>query len=189
MNNHQSWNIPSVLFALIIGLALLFIYVGISGPVGIWDKWFLIVGVLMLVSFLIYAIREKQKSSKIEAQKAEAIVALKGRADQVKVPLNNLKIKANSWSSEEVIDHSKYAGLNDLIGEGQRNIKKVNHNHSTIIFKIPYKGKIIKHTESFDIDEKTLQMFLGMQGETICYVDPQDRNAYYLDLEFLSSDA
>lgn len=95
-NQNQPWNTRKTLYAIIIGLTLLFIYVGISGSIGAWDKWFLIAGVLLLIPFLIGMIRSKQILSKQASQEAEALVEFKKKADQVIVPLGKLEIKANS---------------------------------------------------------------------------------------------
>ncbi len=86
-----------------------------------------------------------------------------------------------------VINNSKSGGYNQLGGRGDLNIEIVQHNLNVIQLRIPYKGKHIEVNYRVDMDPTVLKMKLAIQEVTTLYVNPNNADELYLDMEFLQS--
>lgn len=130
----------------------------------------------------------KNRSQEKEYEKfRKEVHAFKEEADSIQVDLNQMRIKSNEWQDEQVINHSKYGGANQLIGRGDLNIKKVQRSINVLETSVTYKGQTIHVLSRVSMEPTTLKMKLAIQKETTLYVNPDQPEEYHLDLDFLKS--
>lgn len=159
----------SYLLAGIFLLGFLFFWVGIDG-----NKLFVGIGTLILLPFAIWFFIQNRKLKKLENENEIEIENLKKYGEKIIVNLENLKIKSNSWQ-QEVIKSSKY----------EDEITNIDVNYNMINIDIPYKGENINYCVHINMENTKLKMHFAIKRETILYVDRNDKNKNYLDLEFL----
>ena len=138
-----------------------------------------------MLPFIIYLISDKIKSSRKEKKFQRELADFKRRAIKVKVDLDNVSIKSNSWNDIVVTDNTKYAGFNEFFGNPNRNIKSVRRSLNHVRIKIPYQDKTIKYDLSIPMDSTRLKIHFAIKKETTLYIDPIDDSRMYLDLEFI----
>jgi hypothetical protein len=124
-----------------------------------------------------------QKSKNTDQKEFESF---KANATKIKVSLKDYEIKSNSWTDEIIIARNKYnAAWNQVTGNPDRNIQKISRNVNHVTLKIKYWGKTIDYNFYVEKDTKTLTVLFEVQQETTLYVDRNDPDKKYLDLEFL----
>ncbi len=139
----------------------------------------IIILLLIIVGIIIYF---KLKPNSTEKSKLEKFKLI---ADKIKIDLTQSEIKTNNWTDETIIDQSKYAGLNQLTGKSEKNIKMIDRVVNYLIVKGKYRGKTIDYGKRIEMDTDNLKIHLSLQKETILYIDPKNSDKKYLDLEFL----
>lgn len=166
----------------IVGILIITRVLNLGNSFGIF---FLGVGLFLLSIIIIKLITENVKSKSLSKKHQKEFEDFKARAVKIKIDLQNITIKSNQWTEEVVINNSKYAGLNQLSGHPERNLKSVTHSLNNLIFEVVYKGQKIRINEEVRMEPKSLEMLLAVKEETLLYIDPNDLSYYYLDLEFL----
>lgn len=139
----------------------------------------------MLLPYGIWGLREQLKLKRLEVKYEKALADLKLGGEKVKVDLDSVKIKSNKWNETIITDNTQYAGLNELVGRADRNMKTVVKNLNQITIKIPYNGKTIRYKANVQMDLDNLKIHFAIQKETTLYIDPLNNRNMYLDLEFL----
>ncbi|MCF8296279.1 MAG: hypothetical protein K9J13_01935 [Saprospiraceae bacterium] len=140
---------------------------------------------LIIILFVIIRTIKKKKEIELNLKKEEQLNLFKNKADKIKVDLSNAVLKSNSWSEDIVVNNSNSGALNQLAGQGYRNINTIQHNENVIKISVPYKDTTIEIKHNINIESQTLKMKLALKEETILYVNPNNTHEYYLDLEFL----
>lgn len=141
--------------------------------------------VITVVLILIFKLNSRKKEMLLKKRNIEQLNTLKKNADKIEIDLNEVTLKSNNWSEEIVINNSRSGGLNQMSGRGDLNVEKVQHNENVLLFRVPYKNIVIEIDYAFSMEITTLEMKLAIQKETILYVNPNDCDEYYLDLDFL----
>ena len=109
----------------------------------------------------------------------------KSESTKLKVNLLEAEIKSNKWTEKVITDESKYAGLNQLNGEPEKNFKLEEKVVSHLKVKTKYNGKTIEFGRNVNMEPDNLRIHLELQKETYLYIDPKNIENKYLDLEFM----
>ncbi len=133
----------------------------------------------------VYKIYSKRKNKQDLHQQKKDIETFKKKSKRIKVDLENVEIKSNSWSVLKQIDNTKYADLNEVLGDGYSNYEQADINSNIVTVDIPYKGDIMKYRFTTDKDLTSLRIHFALKKETYFYINPYDYGDFYLDLEFL----
>jgi hypothetical protein len=149
------------------------------------DLTFIIIGLAVLTPSIIWAIIWNKKQKREEISGSIELENLKKTADKIIVNLNTAEIKTNSWTEDKIIETGRIGMLNQLGGDGDKNIRSVTRNESMVSWVFNYHGKTIHYTIVIDKEVQSLKMHFAIQKETILYVDPNNPDNNYLDLEFL----
>ena len=162
-------------------LGFIIIYAGVGGrgrynPTGDINWYFIGVGIILILPFIIYMIKIKLMVKKSSDENAERINELIYNGDKVIVNLYDIEIKSNSYKQEIEVRNSG--------GNGTRN-EYIDVNHNVIRFTVPYKNELIEYRFDIDMDVTKLKMHFAIKKTTILYVDQENPNNNYLDLRFL----
>jgi hypothetical protein len=147
--------------------------------------YLIVFGIIGAIVIVVIGIVQKRRQNESNLHLENKLEDFKRNAKKIKVDLGTAEIKSNSWSEEIVTDNSKSGGLNQMTGDGHRNIQTIQQNKNVMLFKVPYQNGIIEVVSEINMDTKTLEMKLALQNETILYVNPNKTEEYYLDLEFI----
>jgi len=139
----------------------------------------------LLIIIAIYIILKIIRNKEKQKIKNEFNLFIKN-ADIVKVQFDNFRIKTNSWTEEVVTDNGRYGVYNQMMSQGDLNIKKVDHNMHILILNVNYSNMIIRIEYVIQMEPKTLEIKLAIQKETNLYINPNNPNQYYLDMDFLN---
>ena len=160
-------------------------YRGRWKPVGEINPYFVAFGIVLITPLLYWVIKTKLADKAEKAENEKRIEKLKQEGQKIEIDLNKVKINSSSWQEKIITDNTRYAGLNEVVGRGDRNFKLVNNTLNQISLKKTIKGRTITYRESIKMDTDNLKIHLALKKKTILYVDPHDRKNMYLDLEFL----
>ena len=153
-------------------LGIIIIYAGIEAEET--NMYFVAVGIVLILPLLIFIINVKIRSDKMEDDESKRINDLLQNGDIVTVRLDNLEIKSNSYQQEIEVG-SGYRTRNEYI----------DVNHNVVLIEVPYKNETIKYNLHIDMDSTKLKMHFAVKKETELFVDPENPNNNYLDLQFL----
>lgn len=141
--------------------------------------------VITAVLIIVFKLNKSKKEMMLIKRNIEQLNTLKENADRIKIDLKKVILKSNNWSEEVVANNSESGGLNQISGRGDLNVEKVQHHQNVLLFRVPYKNIVIEFDYAFNMEITTLEMKLAIQKETILYVNPNNFDEYFLDLEFL----
>ena len=161
------------------GVLLIYVGIGARGRYragGETNIYFVALGIILILPFVIYFIKTKFMLKKASDENADRINKLIRTGDVVIVDLDKLEIQSNSYKQEIEIG-SGYNTRNEY----------VDVNHNVILIDIPYKNESIKYKLNIDMDSTKLKMHFAIKEKTELYVDPENPNNNYLDLSFLES--
>ena len=178
LSDFGSW-----IFAGLTFLGFIIIYAGIGGrgrhnPTGDTNWYFIGVGVILILPFVIYMIKIKLMVKKSSDRNAERINELIFNGDRVFVNLDDLEIKSNSYRHEIEVRNSG--------GHGTRN-EYIDVNHNVINIRVPYKNELIEYSLDIDMHATKLKMHFAIKKTTVLYVDQENPDNNYLDLRFLEN--
>lgn len=163
-----NWVIAGLTF-----LGTIILFAGIDGA----TNWYFIgVGIIFLLPFIINIIRILLRTKKATDENAERVNELISHGDQITVNLDNLEIRSNSYQHEIEVG-SGYRTRNEYI----------DVNHNVILIEVAYKNDTIKNRLNIDMDTTKLKMHFAIKQTTELYVDPKNPNNHYLDLRFLET--
>ena len=176
LSDFASWIFTGLTF-----LGFIIIYAGIGGrgrynTTGETNIYFIAVGIVLILPFLIYMLKTKILIDKAENEESKRIFDLIKSGDKVIVNLDNLEIQTNSYKQEIEIG-SGYNTRNEYI----------DVNHNVILIDVPYNNDSIKYKLNINMDTTKLKMHFAIKKETKLYVDTTNPNNNYLDLRFLES--
>jgi hypothetical protein len=135
----------------------------------------------------------------LQKKMGDAIKDLKTNGEKIQVDLTQCAIKEHNYMEER----SKYGHSNELLtleverhiegwnaisGGSMRNVEQVQVKQAVIIYE--HHNLQNGNTEKFisriiPKDKMTLLFYLDRQKQTVLYVDKNDRNKYYFELDFL----
>ena len=178
LSNFGSWIFIGLTF-----LGFIIIYAGIGGHskhhlTGDTNWYFIGVGVILILPFLIYMINIKLMLKKSSKENTERINELIFNGDKIIIDLNDLEIKSNSYQHEIEVRNSG--------GYGTRN-EYIDVNHNVINISVPYKNELIIYRLNIDMDTTKLKMHFAIKKTTVLYVDKENPDNNYLDLRFLEN--
>jgi hypothetical protein len=109
-------------------------------------------------------------------------------ADKILVDLNSCEIKANNYT-EQVVDQRSYRSQAfDTMRGSPKKYGDIYINQAMLIFETEkYGQKERYYSPTIYKDEITLRFLLDKQKETYLYIDKNNREKYYFDLEFLEN--
>ncbi|SIS46809.1 hypothetical protein SAMN05421766_10258 [Zobellia uliginosa] len=160
-------------------------YRGRWRPMGDLNPYFVAFGIVLIIPLLYWIIKTKLTDRAAKAENEKRIEKLKKDGQKIEIDLNKVKVNSSSWQEQIITDNTRYAGLNEVVGRGDRNLKLVNRTLNQISFKKTIKGRTITYRESIEMDTDNLKIHFALKKKTILYIDPDDRKNMYLDLEFL----
>lgn len=141
----------------------------------------LILGPIILKAFK----KKRLKAMNREVQKQ--LDLFKQECDKIEIDLNDIEVKTNKWTEEMVTDNSFGGGMDQLVGRGDLNIKKVNYNPNVLTLSVLYKESTIEVIIRVDMDTTSLELKLAIQKKSYLYINPNNPEEYYLDLDFLDN--
>jgi len=139
----------------------------------------IIILLFLITGLIIYFGLKFNSTEKSELEKFKLI------SDKVKVDLTLAQIKTNNWTDEIIINQKEYGGLNQLTGNSEKNINKIDRVVNYLTVRAKYRGKTIDYGVNIEMDTDNLKIHLSLNKETILYIDPKNTDKKYLDLEFL----
>ncbi|MBK8580713.1 MAG: hypothetical protein IPL86_02370 [Flavobacteriales bacterium] len=146
--------------------------------------YLIIITGIALALFLRNVISNRNENNFQERETAK-LEKFKLLAEKVEVDLSHVKLKSNSWQEEVVTNNRRTGGYNQLVGRGDLNIENVQRNQNVIFLSVPYKGREIEIQYGVNMDPTTLTMKLEMKKSTTLYVNPNNNEENYLDMDFL----
>lgn len=151
-------------------------------------NWFsLILLSLILLSIIVnfsYKLINKRNAVVEEIEHKKKIEDFKLKSQKTTIDLTKFKIKSNSWKETIITDKSQYAGINELIGQGDKNIAIVDRKIHIIEIPIKINQKILNHTFRSNKDLNVIKISLLEKKTTTLYFNPDDESEYFLDLDF-----
>jgi hypothetical protein len=169
-----------VLGAFMLGLIIIVVAVKIS----VYNVYLVGTGISLIAFSLVFYFMADSSGNEIQAKKW--LQNLKSTGIKIPVDLTKCKIKSNSWTEErERYSNPRIAFWNEVGGDADKNIERVENNHSVIEYECEFKGRRQVFLGSISKDETTLRILLELKKETTIYVDRDDVESYYFDLEFL----
>ncbi|MFS4454826.1 hypothetical protein [Maribacter sp. 2304DJ31-5] len=177
------------LFAVVyIGFLAILAGLGYRGkwkPIGDINPYFVAFGIVLITPLLYWVIKTKLEERAKKSENEKRIEKLKQNGQKVEIELDKVKINSSSWQEKIITDNTRYAGLNEVVGRGDRNFKLVDRTLNQISLKKNFKGRTITYRESIKMDTDNLKIHLALKKKTFLYIDHNDRKNMYLDLEFL----
>ena len=195
MPAHQSINLKSILMTqnVYIGIGLLLIgslilYFGFDDPDD--SITFILMGAAPIGFgyFLIKrAIIEYEPETKVSYSQWQR--ALKTNGIPITVDFDQCELLNNQYREEVEKGYgtmSESAALNVLMGQEEPDYYDIDQ--SVLVFKTVINGKKLTfYSAPINKEKVSLQLLLGTQKTTILYVNPNDMDSYYFDLEFIKS--
>jgi len=166
-------------------IATILLFVGLRNPNREYHILYILIGSLAWLVVGIAYINLLLSDKKRQELSYERINQIKQDWIEHTIDLSKVKIMYNSYFRTEVTDKTRTAGLNNLVGRGDRNERTVEVNHSNLILQFNIDGKTVNQIVQTQKDSKTLEMLLLIKGSTSLYVNPDNFHDFYLDLEFL----
>lgn len=148
--------------SIILFLGIMFIAVGIGGKHQKLEinPGFALLGVILCLPFVLYVVISNymDKSPKIDNENQVTSVR-KSSQIALKVDLKNIKLVQNSF------------------------------NYIDVIFIIPYpqKNVVIHYKQKIEMEYDNILLWFIQQKETTFYINPEDINQHYIDLEFMNN--
>ncbi|MDM1549107.1 hypothetical protein HX096_14730 [Empedobacter falsenii] len=148
--------------SIILFLGIMFIAVGIGGKHQKLEMnpGFALLGVILCLPFVLYVVISNymDKSPKIDNENQVTSVR-KSSQLALKVDLKNIKLVQNSF------------------------------NYIDVIFIIPYpqKNVVIHYKQKIEMEYDNILLWFIQQKETTFYINPEDINQHYIDLEFMNN--
>ena len=175
---------------LLIGLTVLglLIMYGVSSA-AVFNWTFFLFGLMLLVLPIIsYLLITRVAAKDNLSYHSNYLKKLKTHGEKIEVNLSDCEIKSNSWTDQKPrYNDSRIEFLNTISGHADKNIAATDVNLSTAIYRINRLGKTrIFESGTIALDEVTLRMLFEVHGRTIIYIDKDNPEYYYFDLEFLS---
>ena len=149
--------------------------------------WY-IAGILLAIGGLLvikggYSQRDKRKAALAQAE----IDKFKLSGDKILVDLNSCKIKTNNYTEQIERRRNYRAQALDEMYDSNENIINREVNQTVLVFESDkYGTKKQYYSRTIFKDEITLRFLLDKYKETYIYVDKNNRDQYYFDIEFLN---
>ena len=133
----------------------------------------------------------KNKTTGINMEITAWKETLKLNGEKILVTLPECEIKENFYYEEvDRVHSSKAQSYNAMIGQGYRNVEKQSRYATVVVYNYtnPKTGELKKFISPIiQKDKISLDFLLNEKKETFIYVDRNDPNTYFFDLDFLDS--
>jgi hypothetical protein len=157
---------------------------------------FYFIGLLCFVSgWILLRSIPKGKNWVDTKQIRKMVKILKEQGEKIKVDLSKCEIKSNDYSEEQerfgtgilaTAYENDIQTWNTLLGDEMANVRTVEIYQSILIYNHNYMGKDRAFISGIIPTEHTTLLFkLDNQKTTFIYVDKNDSQKYYFDLDFL----
>ncbi|HET6225144.1 MAG TPA: hypothetical protein VFF27_02630 [Bacteroidia bacterium] len=158
--------------------------------------WLIGIACFIIGSILIRSI-PSVKQQKSDEQLQKRIQELKNTGERITVNLNDCDIKEHNYTEEQ----ERKSSFNDLASpslkrdiqawdalfDSSRNVNNVTVNQTILIYTHRSENKAEKFYSSVIPKDRISLMFkLDAQKTTTLYIDKQNRENYYFDLDFLN---
>lgn len=142
---------------------------------------------LTAVPALTLWLRYRRDFKGADSRSPQKMGRLKKSGERIEVDLHACEVLSTNWTSGGIrYNDQRIQMLNALGGDPELNVRPVNHNISRIIYKTKFNGINMEFINGpIAKDEHTLKMLLEHQGKTVIYVDRNEPNHYFFDLDFL----
>ena len=134
---------------------------------------------IYLVLFFILWIKNGVKTEHKIIKEKERIKSIKENWLKLEVDLTKAEIKNNNWRQEIIVNEGKKTEY----------IKYEQMHMNYVEFELAGEHTKIKYPTYISKELKTLEMHFALKERTFFYIDPEDSDNNYLDLEFLEKKA
>lgn len=163
----------------------------VMGAIVVLTMWrhtlYWIPGVIMIVIGVIITYTIGKKDDKVFLKEIERLKAeLRQNGEAVRVEFLKCEVKTNDYSEEREIGYSHRVQFYNALQDERKNTEIVEVYQSVIVFKYEHEGI----TETFyshiiTKEREHLLFILDTKKETMLYIDKNDRERYFFDLDFL----
>jgi hypothetical protein len=167
-------------------LAFLFFYRYNGDFIPYPTLWYLVsIGVIILGFSVVRKNRSRKQKEENEHLNAE-IDILKLNSNKLLVDLNSCEIITNNYT-EQILRAKNYRSQAlDFVYDSNYNVEEKDVLQSVILFETEHEGKKEKfYSHTLYKDEVSLRIKFDRQKETCIYIDKDNSERYYFDLEFL----
>jgi len=194
------WRRILAYFLFISGFLTVTFFKHYSGDLIPYPFLFWVLGLVLFAGgFLFLRYTPDSKELNIRKRLVETINGLKNNGERIQVDLSQCEIKEHNYMEEkDKYGHNnefltlniekEIQGWNILSGDGWRNVEQVQIRQSVLIYEKqnPRNGMVERFvTRVIPKDKVTLSFYLDKQKKTTLYVDKENRERYYFDLDFL----
>lgn len=177
----------NIFFYILTGLSLIgfiFIVGGLGRRYHEGTIYITMIGFVLLTPTTLYLLFLFIKHRRDNKNAIEKLISFKDNSIKIKVKVG-YKIITNDWTEEVEIGTHRTVFWNEITGNSLNNVRLEKRYANTIVISICHNSKIEKAFYSSSKDPETLKMLLEINKETILYINKEDSNLKYLDLEFL----
>lgn len=177
----------NIFLYILIGLFLLgfiFIRSGLGSRYHEGNIYITMIGFALITPATLYLLLLFRKHRRDNKNAIEKLSSFKDNSIKIKVKLG-YEIITNDWTEEVELGTNRTKFWNEITGNSLNNVRLEKRHDNTIAISIYYNNKIEKAFYSSGKDPETLKMLLEINEETILYINKEDSNLKYLDLEFL----
>ena len=144
-------------------------------------------GIMAVIGFYALKFLNKREEDNAFAEFDVWRKGLKNSGNEIEVDFAQCKLKSNKYREEVEQGYtptSKYMALDVLVGRD--NTEYNNVDQSVIVFETELRGeKVTFYSPLINKEKMTLEFLLADKKSTKIYVDRQDNDNYYFDLEFI----
>lgn len=171
-----------------LGLAgIVIAYIGLRHWNGSTSWYVVLVGLAILAVFGVYRLQLYFRVNNLKRRAETKFREFLDRADRITVDLDQVEIRSNKWEEREVIYEGGYSGLDGLSRRPDRNTRLVERSQNHLSVEVQYNGRRRLVQAEVEMDTTALKMLLAVQKQTTLYVNPDNPDEYYLDLDFLNA--
>jgi hypothetical protein len=126
---------------------------------------------------------EKRRRDK---EKEKLVSKFKANSEKILVDFDKCEIISNNYVEEVETESFNNNQAWEALYDSERNVKKVEVNQARLLFEADRFGTKEKFYSSMICkDEITIRFLLAKQKETFIYIDKNDKDRYYFDLDFI----
>ena len=97
--------------------------------------------IIPIILGIIYVKKSDRRLDKFSKEQKKTIKDFKAKLRKVLVNLDEVEVKSNSWTEEQIINRGRYSGLDEMMGYKESSVRKINNQ----FFKITLWPKIAKY--------------------------------------------
>ena len=151
-------------------------------------RYFLWIPGLLVMAIGWRVMKESDKAEQEMYEKEIAILKddLRLHGEAVRIEFSKCQIKTNDYSEEHEIGYSGRVQFLNALQDERKNTETVEVYQSVIVFKYEHDGITeIFYSNIIPREREHLLFMLDTKKETMLYIDKEDRERYFFDLDFL----